>query len=291
MYSLLVVAWIQFQINDWVRHGPNSKDPSDSIQIPLSSDDPLYNPFGPSEQYMSIDGTTKDPTYGDQPEDINRPQTFNNLETAWWDANQLYGTDYDTNQRLRDPTDPAKFKLDFNADYNEYRLPWDENGEIVGNNDNWWLGLSLMHNLFTLEHNHIIDELRGYYGVDAYPNDELFEIGRLIISALIAKIHTIEWTTAALNNDVGDIGLRTNWYGFEFAWFQTLYDGIYLDTSQYQLISTIQQIVRADPVKGGSKNLYGANYQFTEEFVSIYRWHALFPDRRIVGRRSPRSQP
>jgi len=281
--NLLVAAWIQFMIHDWTHHA-NSKDPADYIKIPLSKDDPLYDAYGPDEQYMSVEGTAKDPTYGSQPGDTNRPQTFKNSHTAWWDANQIYGVDQSTNQKVRDPNDSAKLKLDRDEKKQEYRLPTDDVGEVTGFRENWWLGLSLLHNLFAMEHNHIVDELRKFdaaKGNEAvnYSNDELYNIARLIISALLAKIHTIEWTPAILDNDLGDIGLRTNWYGFEYGWFQSLYDGVYLDTNQYSLLNQLLAVIGADPVKGGTRNLYGANYQFTEAFVAVYRLHPLLPDK------------
>lgn len=259
----------------------NSQNPDDLIRIPLSTDDPLYDLTINGSQFMEIQGTLKDATFGEQElqdADMNRPQAFNNYHTAWWDANQIYGVNQSINNLIRDASDSAKIKLDFDSQHNEWRLPTNSFGEIAGFTDNWWLGLSLLHTIFALEHNHIIDELRQFYGDDTYSNDELYHFGRLIISGLIAKIHTIEWTTAILNNDVDLIAQRTNWYGFEYAWFQTLFGGVTVDTNEYSFVQQLQSLIKANPVKGGTKNLYGANYQFTEAFVAVYRLHSLMPD-------------
>ena len=35
-------------------------------------------------------------------------------------------------------------------------------------------------------------------GVPAIPEEQMFQIARLVVSALIAKIHTVEWTPAIL---------------------------------------------------------------------------------------------
>lgn len=46
-----------------------------------------------------------------------------------------------------------------------------------------------------------------------WTDHKLFQTARLIITAVIAKIHTLEWTTAILNNDIIKLGLKSNWYG------------------------------------------------------------------------------
>ena len=43
--------------------------------------------------------------------------------------------------------------------------------------------------------------------------DELFQVARLVVSAQIAKIHTIEWTTQLLYDEPLYRGLNANWNG------------------------------------------------------------------------------
>ncbi|SFI34998.1 Animal haem peroxidase [Nitrosomonas sp. Nm34] len=43
--------------------------------------------------------------------------------------------------------------------------------------------------------------------------DELFNVARLVVSAEIAKIHTIEWTTQLLYNEPLYRGMNANWHG------------------------------------------------------------------------------
>lgn len=81
----------------------------------------------------------------------------------------------------------------------------------IGINNNWWIGLGLMHNLWTLEHNYVCDELKSRN--PAWDDERLFQTARLIISATMARIHTLEWTLAILNNDLMKLGLKSNWYG------------------------------------------------------------------------------
>ena len=67
---------------------------------------------------------------------------------------------------------------------------------------------------FSAEHNAIVDGLYQTYGDIKL---QVKDIARLVVSALIAKIHTIEWTPAILNSDAPDMNaaLRANSYGFQ----------------------------------------------------------------------------
>ena len=85
--------------------------------------------------------------------------------------------------------------------------------DIAGVSGNWWIGLSLLHHLFTHEHNAICDALKAAY--PSWSDDELFDHARLANAALMAKIHTVDWTTAILAHPALQIGMRANWWGLE----------------------------------------------------------------------------
>lgn len=90
-------------------------------------------------------------------------------------------------------------------------LPLDKNNiDIAGFNDNWWLGLSVFHTIFVKEHNYICDELLGRN--PSWDDRKLYNVARLITSAMMAKIHTVEWTPAILPNDVTARGLGLGWW-------------------------------------------------------------------------------
>ena len=69
----------------------------------------------------------------------------------------------------------------------------------------------MMHILWTKEHNYVCDMLKQQN--PGWTDYNLFQTARLIITAVIAKIHTLEWTTAILNNNIAKLGLKSNWYG------------------------------------------------------------------------------
>ena len=83
-----------------------------------------------------------------------RPPT--STPSHWWDGSNVYGSTAAVTQRLRTMEDGKLI-------VKNRRLPIDpETGiAITGFNDNWWVGLGLLHTLFALEHNAICDRLRS----------------------------------------------------------------------------------------------------------------------------------
>jgi hypothetical protein len=144
-------------------------------------------------------------------------------------------------------------------------LPDDISGlAITGFNQSWWLGLAGLHTLFAREHNAVCDELRAHY--KAWSDERVYQTARLVVAALIAKIHTVEWTPAILATEAIDLGLKANWNGPPSNdWLTRL--GIWLlDTH-----ATVG-IPKTTP------DHHGAPYSLTEDFVTVYRMHPLIPD-------------
>ena len=136
--------------------------------------------------------------------------------------------------------------------------------EITGFNESWWLGLSALHTLFAREHNLLCDELRAHYR--GWSDDRIYHTARLIVSALIAKIHTVEWTPAILGTEAIDVGLSTNWNGPPANdWMTKL--GIWLI-----------DVHAATGIPKTKPDHHGAPYSLTEDFVTVYRLHPLMPD-------------
>jgi hypothetical protein len=80
---------------------------------------------------------------------------------------------------------------------------------LTGFAGNWWAGLSLLHTLFAREHNEICDRLHNVY--PAWDGEHIFHTARMINAALMAKIHTVEWTPAILAHPALEIGMNANW--------------------------------------------------------------------------------
>jgi hypothetical protein len=245
--NLHAAAWLQFMVHDWLSHGQNDKDRV--FEVPLDKGDPWPN------KTMRILRTRRDPT---RPPGDTGPPSFINVASEWWDASQLYGNDLPTQMKVRSMVD-GKLTVDTHR-----LLPIDDSGiEITGVSGNWWIGLELMHTLFTLEHNAICDRLRAEY--PTWSDQELFDRARLINAALLAKIHTVEWTTAILGHPALQIALRANWWGLATERVSRLVGRL----SKSELISGIP---------GSDPDQFGVPYSITEEFVAVYRMHPLLPD-------------
>jgi hypothetical protein len=84
---------------------------------------------------------------------------------------------------------------------------------------------------------------------------------------LNAKIHTVEWTPALLQDDILQHAMDTNWYGLAPDWLQSIPD----------IFS--QQIAEAwFGIIGGKPDFAGVAFAHSEEFVSVYRFHSLLRD-------------
>jgi hypothetical protein len=127
----------------------------------------------------------------------------------------------------------------------------------------WWIGLEMMQTLFVREHNAICDRLQAEYST--WSDDEIFDRARLVNAALLAKIHTVEWTPAVISHPTTQLALRANWWGLEMERLSNAFGRI----SNSEVISGIP---------GSETNHYGIPYSLTEEFVAVYKMHPLIRD-------------
>ena len=247
--NTLAAAWIQFMVHDWISHGKN--DASNLIKVPLTDDDPWH------ERPMTVTRTKADPTRTDA--DTGLPPTYVNSETHWWDGSQIYGSSQETQDRVRSGVDGMLAVTDAG------RLPVDPKTglEITGVNGNWWLGLSIMHTLFTHEHNAICAMLKARY--PGWDDNALFGRARLINVALMAKIHTVEWTPGILATRTMNTAMRGNWWGL-------------VGEELYQKVGRISQSEAISGIMGSPADHHDALYALTEEFTAVYRMHPLIPD-------------
>ncbi len=254
--NMLAAAWVQFMIHDWFSHGKNQKE--NPWEIPLSDDDPW------SQHPMQILRTHSDPTRTPGANDV--PPTYLNTATHWWDGSQIYGSDEATMAKVRSG---EHGKLVIGSDG---LLPLDPDSgvDITGVNGNWWIGLSMLHTLFTLEHNVICDRL-----LEAYPSwsdDELFDHARLANAALLAKIHTINWTPAILDHPTMQVAMRGNWWGLAGEW---IYD--HFGRLSWQLVGTGRR-VDLRPLWASQQE---RSHQRHSRFSHRSLWRAVCHNRRV----------
>ena len=249
--NLLSAAWIQFEVHDWFFHGKPTADKPFAIPLAQGDDWPC-----PVDGKMHIRRTTPDTS----PREafLGATPTFPNEHSHWWDATQLYGRSAEEQNKLRAH---AGGLMRVGPDGLLPEDPGRPGADLTGFNDNWWIGLSLLHNLFAREHNAICAAL-----IQAYPgwhDEELFQHARLINAALIAKIHTVEWTPAILAQPALDLGMHANWSGVPS---RTLRAFLGHDSEV------------AYGIPGSHADQHSAPYAMTEEFIAVYRMHPLIPD-------------
>jgi Animal haem peroxidase len=248
--NLMAASWIQFMVHDWFVH--KTAPAATGIEIPLAPGDDWA--FGP----MTVGRTIPD----DAPAGSTRPPAYANQNSHWWDASQVYGTDRTLAARLRSG-EGGRLKVDASG-----LLPVDPDTGIdfTGFSDNWWVGLAMLHTLFTLEHNYICDQLAAQH--PAWTDDTLYAKARLINSALLAKIHTLEWTCAIVPHPVVKIAMKANWSGV-------------LGEDAQEVLAFLDDQEILGGIVGSSAEHHAAPYSLTEEFVAVYRMHPLIPDEVI----------
>ena len=270
--NLLAASWIQFMTHDWLSHGANSKQQHFNLKSSSGEDMNVghtkYNHTDPSHYKSGYKG-----------------KNYTNEVTHWWDGSQIYGSDKETQHSLRSFVG-GKFKIENHngqsllpkiTNFSPTNNPQGKGQELTGFNDNWWVGLSLLHHAFVKEHNFIADKLMHEYrqdwinqGLDGSQIDEkIFQLARLINSAVMAKIHTVEWTPAILPNKHLKQGMEINWYGLPGGGFLSVIDPI------------------ANGIIGQKTYKNGVAFSITEEFTSVYRLHSLLPEE--LGIYSPKS--
>jgi hypothetical protein len=244
--NLLAGAWIQFEVHDWFSHGKNETE--NPWKVPLADDDPW------PQHPMEIARTRRDPSA-----DPDGPPTFVTDDTHWWDGSQIYGRDPAFAQAIRTGED-GKLKIDDRG-----LIPQEIESHVDLSNvaGNFWVGLALLHSLFMREHNAICDHLHATH--PELSDEQLYDKARLVVAALMAKIHTVDWTPAIIAHPTTVTALRTNWWGLE---------GEKLDKRFGRFTSN--EVIRGIP--GSPTALHGVPYQLTEEFVAVYRMHPLIPD-------------
>jgi hypothetical protein len=246
--NLLAAAWIQFMIRDWFSHGRGKFE--ERWELELAKGDPWRKERGGPMQIPRTPGPVSNlKGYS--------PPAFANTETHWWDGSQLYGSTKEQQAWVRGDEKDGKLRLDKNKDIPEDIL------EKLATEPGWWVGLALMYTIFMREHNAICEHLRA-----AYPDwlpDDIFERARLINAALMAKIHTVEWTTALLGHPVLQVAMNANWWGLATERVHKLYGRL----SENEIVSGIP---------GSARDHFKVPYSVTEEFVAVYKMHPMIPD-------------
>lgn len=262
--NLLAAAWIQFQVHDWFAHENEDLDAGKDLRLAGAGD---WKADQMSVPRTKVDPDVFTPLDGDAP-------AFRNQNPQWWDGSQVYGETRQETAVLR--TDPATGKpcpggcLYLSS---TGLLPFDpaSGGSLSGFTSNWWLGLEILHTLFVKEHNAICRHLKT--NLPGLCDDEIFEKARLVNCAIMAKIHTVEWTPGILGHPAIKPGLDANWMGLIGHWFG---EGLARRIARFLPEFFAKEILTGAPLS--ETDHHGAPFSLTEEFTTVYRLHPLLPD-------------
>ncbi len=290
--NMLAAVWIQFMNHDWMSHGKNM----------------VNNPY-------VIDGADGKTHYVERTQGISNTQNdykrgygkiSANTVTHWWDGSQIYGSSQEEQNTLR-AFSGGKMRMEvvngrellpkgeLTTSYNKQNQGY----EMTGFRDNWWVGLSMLHSLFVKEHNAIAEKLMKKHvtfdqktssyiwknekvvkRMDRKQLDEkIFQTARLINAAVMAKIHTVEWTPAILPNKTLKIGMYTNWYGLVNPQTWSKYLKKIPGFNQTDWFTALQSGYLLGGVVGDQMKNHGVPFSITEEFTSVYRLHSLLPEK------------
>ncbi|KAK4712545.1 hypothetical protein R3W88_007058 [Solanum pinnatisectum] len=246
--NIIAASWIQFMIHDWIDHMEDTNQMKLDAPKEVASQCPLKS--------FKLYKSTETPTGLDE---IKTGHL--NRRTPWWDGSAIYGNNADDLKKVRTFID-GKLKLSKNG-----LIQQDENGKIIsGDVRNTWAGLLTLYALFVQEHNAVCDITPS----KEYPelkDEDLYCHARLVTSAVIAKIYTIDWTVELLKTDSLLAGMRISWYGLLGKKFKDTFGHIGGDFWLSGLVG----------MKKPTNN--GLPYSLTEEFSSVYRMHQLLPDK------------
>ena len=243
--NVLAAAWLQFEVHDWFSHGPN--DPDDPWFLSLDEADAWPN------KPMEIRKTPRDPSA-----DPSGPQTWITADSHWWDGSQIYGRDkaFIDKTRLRED---GKMRVDPDG-----MLPkdLDEGLDFTDVPGTHWIGLDPAHALHARAQRDLrhaqegVPDLGRRPPVRQGPHDQ---------RALMAKIHTVDWTPAIIAHPTTKLAMRSQWWGVATERVKRRFGRL----SKSEVLSGIP---------GSPTDHHGVPYSLTEEFVAVYRMHPLIPD-------------
>lgn len=243
--NLLAAAWLQFEVHDWFSH---EVDREQVGKGPLG-----LTPF------LRGEGERK------------TVPVFLSSQTHWWDASQLYGANEHFAAAIRSDDWGTSGKVRIDDDLLEAIEAFVDPSAKVGRGrgerppdpvPNLWVGLALFHIAFAREHNAICDRLRSAY--PTWSGERLYHQARLVNAAVMAKIHTCEWTPALIAHPTTVYSIKATWWGL-------LGERIH---KRFGRIGA-SEILNGIP---GSELDDEVPYSITEDFVAVYRLHPLIPD-------------
>ncbi len=259
--NVMAQSWIQFQFHGF--GGNTLRDPINQApyRIPRDPGD------GWPDDVAIIERTARDPT---RPDYDGRPTPINEKVHAWVQG-QLYGNNEAELRRLRTFADGT---LALDGDGLLLEDPARPGVDLTGFNNNYSPYLSVLHWLFTKEHNAIAYYLRQLH--HDLSDEELFQLARKTNCAQIARIHTIEWTKDLLQHPTLQLAMHSDWYGLLG---QRLKLYLMRQSQHNRFVSLCLKPFRANDVlwgmPGSAWEHHDGPFQVPKHFRMVYRLHEM----------------
>lgn len=191
--SSFVFAWGQFLDHDiTLSLEPENEADAESFDIEVPEGDVFFDPFATGNETIHL---TRSAIAEGTGTSIDNPAEQVNSITAWVDGSQVYGSDQETSDALREFVGGRLLISD------DGLLPTDENGGLLAGDiraaEN--VVLTSMHALFVREHNRLADEISS-----ANPNlsdEQIFQQARATVIAELQSITYNEYLPALLGEN------------------------------------------------------------------------------------------
>lgn len=256
-------SWIQFNVHDWMNHSRRGIEEKPFL-VPLPEDHPLR---AEGLTHMKLERTAEGKTVEGIP-------VFHNELSPGWDLSEIHGATDEIQATLR-TFQGGRLKV--GADKRLLEDPRNPGLPLTGFSDNMSAPLAFLHTLWTLEHNAIADSLHAEH--PDWNDERIFQIARLRLSALTARIHTTEWTRALLPQDALQLAMWADWYGLLGKGFKDKF--MRWSNEHPALARLLGPLVRHELLLGapGTRTrAFGVNHAMPEEFVDVYRLHTMIRD-------------
>lgn len=188
-----VFAWGQFLDHDiTLSLSPESSDDAESFDIEVPTGDVYFDPFGTGEETIHLTRSLIAEGTGTS---TDNPAQQENAITAWVDGSQVYGSDQETSDALREFVGGRLLISD------DGLLPTDEDGNLMAGDiraaEN--VVLTSMQTLFVREHNRLADEISAEN--PDLTDEQIFQEARAIVIAELQSITYNEYLPALLGED------------------------------------------------------------------------------------------
>ncbi|WP_419195124.1 peroxidase family protein [Novipirellula herctigrandis] len=190
--SSFLFIWGQFLDHDIDASHAQEGDEAESFDIEVPTGDPLFDPFSTGEQTIPL---TRSAIAEGTGTSIDNPAEQLNAITAWIDGSQIYGSDQEVADSLREFVGGRMLISE------EGLLPTDDAGNVLAGDiraaEN--IALTSMHALFIREHNRIADELST--ANSNLTDEEIYQEARATVIAELQSITFNEFLPALLGEN------------------------------------------------------------------------------------------